>query len=388
MALRGTNQEFGRPYNRRIVLESIRLHGPIARGDIARRVGLTVQTVSTIVRELEEHGYVLSMREEPRGRGLPPATLRINPEGGYAVGIHVTPLGINAALINLSGDVIESSYREAPNATPDHAFDLIGAMVLELNGLRPGGRVLGVGMALPGPFGVESMSFVGPTTLAGWKDVALQERLAASTGLPAFFETDMAAAAMGERLYGLGTGYSEYYYLHFGVGLGGVMVHDGSALRGAWGNAGEIGHIPVVPGGEPCPCGNRGCLERYLSLEALRRRNISDADWVDEVGPIFRNAITIIENLFDPETIILGGLASTDLLERLARSAANLPNSISARGDRTTPRVTVARGGQHAVLRGAAALAVSGVLSPRFGQIFTTERERGRDLLQSKGIAA
>lgn len=388
MALRGTNQEFGRPYNRRIVLESIRLHGPIARGDIARRVGLTVQTVSTIVRELEEHGYVLSMREEPRGRGLPPATLRINPEGGYAVGIHVTPLGINAALINLSGDVIESTYREAPNATPDHAFDLIGAMVLELTQLRPGGRVLGIGMALPGPFGVESMSFIGPTTMTGWKDVALRERLEASTGLPAFFETDMAAAAMGERLYGLGTGYSEYYYLYFGVGLGGVMVHDGSALRGAWGNAGEIGHIPVVPGGEPCPCGNRGCLERYLSLEALRRRNISDADWVDEVGPIFRNAITIIENLFDPETIILGGLASTDLLERLAGSVANLPNSISARKDRTAPRVTVARGGQHAVLRGAAALAVSGVLSPRFGQIFTAERERGRDILQGKGIAA
>jgi predicted NBD/HSP70 family sugar kinase len=388
MALRGTNQEFGRPYNRRIVLESIRLHGPIARGDIARRVGLTVQTVSTIVRELEEHGYVLSMREEPRGRGLPPATLRINPEGGYAVGIHVTPLGINAALINLSGDVIESAYREAPNATPDHAFDLIGAMVLELTGLRPGGRVLGIGMALPGPFGVESMSFIGPTTMTGWKDVALRERLEASTGLPAFFENDMAAAAMGERLYGLGTGYSEYYYLYFGVGLGGVMVHDGSALRGAWGNAGEIGHIPVVPGGEPCPCGNRGCLERYLSLEALRRRNISDADWVGEVGPIFRNAITIVENLFDPETIILGGLASTDLLERLAGSVANLPNSISARKDRTAPRVTVARGGQHAVLRGAAALAVSGVLSPRFGQIFTAERERGRDILQGKGIAA
>lgn len=388
MALRGTNQEFGRPYNRRIVLESIRLHGPIARGDIAKRVGLTVQTVSTIVRELEEHGYVLSMREEPRGRGLPPATLRINPEGGYAVGIHVTPLGINAALINLSGDVIESAYREAANATPDHAFDLIGAMVLELTGLRPGGRVLGIGMALPGPFGVESMSFIGPTTMTGWKDVALRERLEASTGLPAFFETDMAAAAMGERLYGLGTGYSEYYYLYFGVGLGGVMVHDGSALRGAWGNAGEIGHIPVVPGGEPCPCGNRGCLERYLSLEALRRRNISDADWVDEVGPIFCNAITIVENLFDPETIILGGLASTDLLERLAGSVARLPNSISARNDRTAPRVTVARGGQHAVLRGAAALAVSGVLSPRFGQIFTAERERGRDILQGKGIAA
>ena len=388
MALRGTNQEFGRPYNRRIVLESIRLHGPIARGDIASRVGLTVQTVSTIVRELEEHGYVLSLREEPRGRGLPPATLRINPEGGYAVGIHLTPLGIDAALINLSGDVIESTHREAPHATPDHAFELIGAMVPELTALRPGGRVLGIGMALPGPFGVESMSFIGPTTMAGWKDVALPERLTASTGLPAFFETDMAAAAMGERLYGLGAGHSEYYYLYFGVGLGGAIVHDGAVMRGAWGNAGEIGHIPAVPGGELCPCGNHGCLERYLSLEALRRRNIGEAAWVAEVAPIFRNTIATIENLFDPETVILGGLAPTDLLERLVGAAAQLPNSISARRDRKTPRVMVATGGQHSVLRGAAALAVSGVLSPRFGQMFIAERERRSDLMHSKGVAA
>ncbi|RUW61726.1 ROK family transcriptional regulator [Mesorhizobium sp. M7A.F.Ca.US.008.03.1.1] len=388
MALRGTNQEFGRPYNRRIVLESIRLHGPIARGEIARRVGLTVQTVSTIVRELEDQDYILSLRKEPKGRGLPPATLRINPEGGYAVGIHITPLGISAALINLSGDVIESIYREAPNATPDHAFELIGALVVELTRLRAGGRVLGVGMALPGPFDVESMSFVGPTTMTGWKDVALRERLAASTGLPAFFETDMAAAAMGERLYGLGAQFSEYYYLYFGVGLGGVMVHDGSALRGAWGNAGEIGHIPVIPGGEACPCGNSGCLERYLSLEALRRWNGSEADWVAEVAPIFHNAVAVIENLFDPETVILGGLASTDLLEMLASSAGGLHNSVSARKDRTTPRVVVARGGQHSVLRGAAALAVSGVLSPRFGQMFAAERERERDLLKGREIAA
>ena len=117
MALRGTNQEFGRPYNRRIVLESIRLHGPTTRGDIAKRVGLTVQTVSTIVRELEEQGYLLSLREEPRGRGLPPATLRINPDGGFAVGIHLTPLGIDAALINLAGDVV-ASVRHAMRRMP------------------------------------------------------------------------------------------------------------------------------------------------------------------------------------------------------------------------------------------------------------------------------
>ncbi len=385
--LRGTNQEFGRPYNRRIVLESIRLCGPTTRGDVAKRVGLTVQTVSTIVRELEEHGYILSVREEPKGRGLPPTTLRINPEGGYAIGVSLTPLGIHAALINLSGDVVASTCRDHPNATPDQAFHLIGLMMPELTAHRPGGRLLGIGMALPGPFGVESMSFVGPTTMTGWKGVALRERLAAQCGLPAFVETDMAAAALGEQLYGFGTELSEYYYLYLGVGLGGAMVHDGAVLRGAWGNAGEIGHIPAVADGEPCTCGNRGCLERYFSLDARRRHGRDDADWVASVAPHFRNAVAVIENLFDPETVVLGGLASVPLLERLAEHAQVLPNSVSARRDRGWPRVLVARGGEHSVLRGAAALAVAGALSPRFGQMFA-ERGRRRDPLRDDGIAA
>eukprot|EP01036_Dinobryon_divergens_P056086 gene56086-74880_t len=191
MGLRGTNQEFGRPYNRRIVLESIRLHGPTTRGDIAERVGLTVQTVSTIIRELEEQGYVLASREEPKGRGLPPTNLRINPEGGYAIGLHVTPLGIDAALTNLGGDVVGSLHRDALHASPDQAFEVIGTMVPELMALRPQGRMLGIGMALPGPFDVDSMSFVGPTTMAGWDNVAVRERLAEETGLPVFLETDM-----------------------------------------------------------------------------------------------------------------------------------------------------------------------------------------------------
>ncbi|TKB32609.1 MAG: ROK family protein, partial [Mesorhizobium sp.] len=126
----------------------------------------------------------------------------------------------------------------------------------------------------------------------------------------------------------------------------------------------------------------------YLSLEARGRWNGNDAGWVAEVAPIFRNAIAVIENLFDPETIVLGGLASPQLLERLAALAEPLHNSVSARKDRAAPRILVAQGGQHAVLRGAAALAVSGVLSPRFGQIFTAKRQREGDLLNGGDIAA
>lgn len=372
MTLRGTNQESGRPFNRRIVLESIRLNGPTTRGEIADRVGLTVQTVSTIVRELEDLGYVLSVREKPKGRGIPPSTLTINPEGSHAVGIHLTPLSIEVALVNLRGDVVDGTSRKAPHAMPDEAFALIGEMV---TGLKSTGRhrhLLGAGMALPGPFDVESMSFVGPTTMAGWKNVDIRQRLADVTDLPSFVENDMAAAALGEQLYGLGQQLSDYYYLFFSVGLGGVMMHDRSVFRGAWGNAGEIGHISAVPDGEPCPCGNRGCLERYFSLDAFHRRGLDAAGWVREIAPIFRNAVRTIENLFDPETIVLGGLAPPELLERIAALSEDLPNSIAARTDRTHPRLLIASDIQHSALRGAAALAVFGALSPRYGQMFET----------------
>lgn len=386
MALKGTNQEFGRPYNRRIVLESVRLNSPTTRGEIASRVGLTVQTVSTIVRELEEQNYLVSFRENPKGRGLPPTFLRLNPEGGFAIGVHLTPVGIAAALVDLSGNVVASSRRAVTNASPDSAFKIVGTILPEILAARAHGRMLGIGMALPGPFDVESMSFIGATTMTGWKNVAIRERLSELAGLPAFLETDMAAAALGEQLYGIGKHFSDYYYLYFGVGLGGALVNEGRVMRGAWGNAGEIGHIPVVPDGEPCPCGNRGCLERYVSLDAYRRTGASAADWTRDVAPVFRNAIITIENLFDPETVVLGGLASAELLDGLAALAGDLPVSVAARKDRATPRLVVARGGEHAVLRGAAALAVSGVLSPRFGQEFTGVYQR--DVLDSGGIAA
>jgi len=371
--LQGTNQESGRPYNRRLVLEAIRSHAPTTRGEIAERVGLTVQTVSTIVRELEEQGYVLSERKEPSGRGLPPTILRVKPDGNYAIGMHLTPLGIDATLVNLAGETIAVLHREAPNLSPDDAFGLVAELAAELRAVRPDGRVLGIGLALPGPFGVDRMSFAGSTSISGWENIALRERLSQATGLPGFFENDAAAAALGERLYGIGADFSDFFYLFLSVGLGGVMVHDGMVLRGAWGNAGEIGHIPIVPGGEPCPCGNRGCLERYVSLDAFRRRGLDATSWLAGVTPIFASAMTMVENLFDPETIIIGGLAPEPLLQSLAALATELPGSIAARSDRKVPRLIVGTGGQSSVLRGAAALATFGVLSPRFGQMFEVD---------------
>ena len=387
MAMRGTNQEKARPLNRRIVLECIRSNHAITRGAIADQVGLTVQTVSTIVRELEELGYVLSVREAPKGRGLPPTTLRLNPDGGYAIGVSVTPLGVDAALMNLAGDMLGSTTRPSTHPAPNEAFALIEDLVAEMRALRPDGRILGVGFAMPGPFDVQAMSFVGPTTLDGWSGVPVHARLEDVTRLPGFIAVDTVAAAVGVRLYGEGGSFPQFYYLHFGAGLGGVMMQDGVPIRGAWGNAGEIGHIPAVPGGSPCPCGNEGCLERYVSLESFNNRpqGQSLAEWVDEVTPIFHRAVQTIENLFDPQTIVLGGMAPAELIEALVATTERLPTSISSRYDRTTQRV-IASVGHQSMLRGAAALAVSGVLSPR-QELATSSIRKKRDPF-SIGIAA
>ena len=381
--LKGTNQEQGKPFNKRIVLELIRRRGPIARTEIAAAVSLTVQTVSTIVRELEQDGFIVSQRERPRGRGAPPAKLAINPDGGFAIGVSVTPLSVEAALVNLRGDIVRVLHRDAERLTPDEGFSIIEELVSRIFADDERRRVLGIGLALPGPFGVESMSFVGPTTMAGWQNVAIADRLEETIGLPAFLETDMAAAAYGEQLYGRGNQFANYYYLFFGVGLGGTMVQDGQLLRGHWRNAGEVGHMTAVPDGEQCYCGNRGCLEQYVSLEALRRSGLSEDAWVDDVYHIFCQAIRTLENLFDPETIVVGGSIPEVLKRRLMAAGYDFGNTVAVRRDRLLPRMIIASGAGEAVLRGAASLAVRGALSPREGRMFASElrSQMGKEVL-------
>ena len=315
---------------------------------------------------------------QPKGRGVPPRRISLNPNGGHVLGIQITPLGVEVALVNLGGGIVATTREDIDNIPPRLAFATIRRLVKQLKKQNPKCRLLGAGLAMPGPFGVESMSFVGPTTLAGWQDVDIRLELQRATGLASFIEIDMAAAALGEQLYGLGTNLSDYYYLFFGVGLGGTMVHDGESVRGNWGNAGEIGHLPVVPEGELCACGNRGCLELYVSLDALGRSAVTEEAWVNQVSPIFGRAIRIIENMYDPQTVVLGGLAPRNLLDRLAGTAGRLGNTIATRRDRTVPRLMVAKLGEDSVLRGAAALAVRGALDPMEGGMFKHSQLNGK----------
>lgn len=396
--LRGTNQEFGRPYNRRIVLETIRLKGPISRADIAREVSLSAQTVSNIIRELEEGGFLKSRREKPSRRGQPATMLEIDGRGGHAIGLQLTPGHAGAIAVDLAGQRVAQAETRMPADAEGilaTAADLVGRMRTACGS----GRVLGLGIAMPGPFDVESMSHAGSTTIEALRGVPVRETFARLTGLPVFIGMDGGAAALGERLFGAGAALSDFFYMFFSAGLGGATIADRSLWTGAHGNAGEFGHVVVVPGGDPCPCGNQGCLERYVSLDALRRRFLAQGidpegvalegpagalhpvveSWIAEAAPLLARAVATVENLLDPSTIIVGGALPPAVLDRLLSAMEPLPSSVGQRRNRSLPRLQPSALGADAALLGAAVLAFNGVLSPRFGLLFESERWSAAD---------
>lgn len=381
----GTNLEHARLHNRRVVLEAIRQAGRLTRADLTRITSLTAQTISNIVAELLDEAKLFTHAPEKTARGQPPIPLSINPDGGYSIGFHVEQHQVVAVLLDLKGTtrgrrVFAVSYPTFAEALP--------LLMKGVDGFRrkvSTERLLGIGIALPGPFGVQGMSAVGPTSMPGWDDPQSLAALRDMSGLPVLVENDATAAAMGERLYGVAGGLKDFGYLFVGHGLGSGLYLDNRLYSGHWRNAGEIGHVVFTPNGKPCYCGKQGCLERYVSGASLLEhlgtgadRNLSDLDlserqhaagvgrWLAEAAPALRHAVGMLESLLDPETVLVGGTLSDDILGRLVEQAHPLFPSVSVREERTLARLQLGTAGHDCVALGAAALVVLAELSPDY----------------------
>src|SRR5262249_31982266 len=149
-------------------------------------------------------------------------------------------------------------------------------------------------------------------------------------------------------------------YVYFGVGVGGGIMNAGQPFRGNRGRAGEFGHMVVEAGGKLCTCGNRGCLEQYASmgsaLRAIARRtdeaNSQDAlvkasvgrdpglmRWIEAAAIHLSTAIVNLENIFDPQTVLLGGIIPEPLLDTIIERITPLPRSVSSRREGDCPRI-------------------------------------------------
>lgn len=396
---RGATQNSSAPFNRRIVLDLIRQQGMLSRKEIVDQVSLSPQTVANITNDLEAIGLIAARRlKAEKSRGQPPIVFELNPNAGSSIGISIEPGRVSAALVNLVGEILRR--REVEVATHDRRLVLatMARLVQELLA-RPAasGRVWGIGVALPGPLVATDISFVGPTALEGWTDMAVLDELRDATRLPVFYSVDSVAGALGETLFGVAKSLDNFFYLHLGVGLGGTLVVNRSAYRGSNGNATEIGHIPVVPGGRPCYCGNAGCLERYVSLHALdealglesapergaqivarlaRGTDGALGAWCREAADRLRDAVCIIENMLDPRTIVIGGSAPKALVEHLVALAQPLHRSV--RGGVAAPqeRIVLSERQEDSSILGAAVLPIYEMLAPR---IETLQQDRQAD---------
>jgi len=372
----GSNAERSRSSNRQAVLGRIQSAGQMGRAEIARALGLSTQAVSNIIAELEEDGLLLEAGTRSSGRGLPAVQYGVNAEGGYAIGIEIRPDAIFAALVDLRGNAVTTRRRALRHNKPDKVVSKVLKLLAEMTA-KTGicdSKLMGAGIVMPGPFGQTGLSGLG-SDLSGWQSIDAQAMFTDALGLPVELSNDANAAAMSERI---AQRLNNFAYLYFGAGLGLGLVNQGQLVAGAFGNAGEIGHVPVMAACGPKP------LEQQLSRVSIQTHMQSNVpldiaaidslyaqrdprfmDWLGTSASALSQAVGLIENIFDPQTIILGGAMPRAVLDHLV-AQTDLPElSVSNRSDNPDPRLQVGTCGRMTATLGAASLILNRAFTPQ-----------------------
>ncbi|MDQ0995947.1 putative NBD/HSP70 family sugar kinase [Phyllobacterium ifriqiyense] len=389
----GTNLGGASAHNRRIMIDALRINGALSRADLARATGLTPQTVSNIIEDLASEGLVRSQASIRKGRGQPATPYQLVPEGAFAIGLQIDRHVTRTVIVNLVGDVLVQIEAMLPSGGPEVGvvvvLDLVARARTMLAEQVSGGedRLVGLGIAMPGPFGINTL-YDDPWMMTAWQSYPLVERIAEGTGLEVALQNDASAAATAERLLGAAHGLDHAICIYFGYGLGTGLILNGELYGGAYSNAGEIGMmLTLVPGDgtdvEP--------LEHYASMAALCKlleldpsapdlfAKVTDAvrqggskleHWMDDVAERLRRAVQILELVFDPQTVILCGGAPRILIDRLVEKIEPLLPSIADRTNRhPLPRLQAGLADPWSAALGAAAEPIARAFDPRFSAI-------------------
>lgn len=190
-----------------------------------------------------------------------------------AIGIDIGGTKVAGGVVDEDGGLLVRMRRESPARDPHAIVDVVADLVTELCAADEvgGAEVVAVGIGAAGYVSRDRSSVVYAPNLPGWRHEPLQERLSERLGLRVVVENDANAAAWGEYRHGSGAGARCLLMATIGTGIGGAVIIDGELFRGAFGGAGEIGHIRLVQDGRRCACGLKGCWEIYASGTALTR---------------------------------------------------------------------------------------------------------------------
>lgn len=340
------DQLYVRRLNTRTVSECLRLNSPLSRAELAKHTGLNRSTISSIIGELIERGFVRETEIQSDSRiGRPGMLLEFNPEGGCAIGVDI---GVDYISIVLADYTAAIKWRQSSPINADAPqLEIVSQAEKMVNNALDIAQQLGIpakgiGVGLPGLVDTTSGKLIIAPNLH-WNDLPVREMWMQKFGLPVFVENESNNGAMGEFFYGAAYGKSDFIYLGTGIGLGGGIVLNGKLFKGSRGFAGEIGHVILDMDGEQCGCGDRGCWEAYVGpryiirkikqiledgeesiirelvgndlsqltmdivIEAAKAHDRIATETLHEIGVQLGIGISNLISIFNPELIVMGG---------------------------------------------------------------------------------
>ncbi|MGD0201359.1 MAG: ROK family protein [Bryobacteraceae bacterium] len=188
----------------------------------------------------------------------------------YSIGVDLGGTNLRAAAINRTGGILDKVEGTTKlSAGRDAVISDMVASIRKLRASTGAGQLAGIGVGVPGFIIMEKGIVTASPNLPGFENFAARDAIERLLQTPVLLENDANAAALGEKWMGAGRDVDDLVLLTLGTGIGGGIIYGGKVLHGSLGMAGELGHITVVPEGNPCACGNVGCLEKHASATAV-----------------------------------------------------------------------------------------------------------------------
>ncbi|WP_332698044.1 ROK family transcriptional regulator [Halalkalibacter lacteus] len=264
--------------NRSLILNIIRLNGPISRAEIAKRTKLTPPTVTNLVTELLDSKLVRESEIGISKGGRKPILLTIDWKSSYVIGLDVGGHRATAVLTDLNAEIELQQMQSLPEQlTVESLLQFLITMIDNLikdSGI-PKKKILGIGIGMHGIVNhSKGMGVFAPNFKL--RNIPIKDAMQTQFSIPTFVENDARALTLGESWFGNGIGFENIICVNLGVGIGAGIILQNELFHGRDGIAGEIGHTIVDLNGSKCSCGSYGCLQTVAGGGILKQRVIKE----------------------------------------------------------------------------------------------------------------
>ncbi len=360
------DQQLVKRINRSVLLRLLRSHSGLSRAQLAQTSGLTKSTVSLLVRELIDEGWLTeTSATAAAGLGRPSTPLQLDGRTRGLIGVEVAVEALRVVGVSLLGQVLCALEEPLAGTQPEEVCKQAARLIARTHAqlAQRGVQLVGVGMGLPGAFD-EATGMLRFAPNLGWRNVDFVPQITqalAQAGLPPIpvhVQNEADTAALSEYEFTEGAALDSLIFVTCGAGVGAGIVLNDRLFTGLQGMAGEIGHSILQIDGPQCSCGRKGCAETFFGGRALAK--LADpAQGGHYLGVVLQNLWTT----FNPSVLIVGG-PSCDHYPGIVQVAQDTLQRYAASAGMAAPTVRPARYGLLASAVGAAALVLHHELRP------------------------